>query len=362
MCLRVFQLQQAKEDLNRESRRAHRTSHKRSLSDSNNFDTGNIEDNLRIYSMFMNSGPVDDFLHIFKTRDHLPSEDIVIKPTLKMIEEDINGNDYAIPNYPVSNISSGGNSPVGFKENTNFYQQQYLAKAKSAADRPTFETRDDSTITNDKSAFALKKLPSQPTSTSTAGFNPVTFFNQTNPQFSPNRFEQPMYDNGRGQEGFKSEEKVDPLRNLGIIQGGYSPDFNNNPMAGQRVSPYKQGGFSPYGGNQFQSFDPFIAQGMRASPDMMPKRKPIILDEGAQRYTGTLKFFDENKNYGFIIMDDDGSDIFVHYDDLAKANIGKEMLKTARLGNVIRLSFSCMQYIGKYNKSRKATDVEMLIS
>lgn len=95
---------------------------------------------------------------------------------------------------------------------------------------------------------------------------------------------------------------------------------------------------------------------------MMPKRKPIILDEGAQRYTGTLKFFDENKNYGFIIMDDDGSDIFVHYDDLAKANIGKEMLKTARLGNVIRLSFSCMQYIGKYNKSRKATDVEMLIS
>ncbi len=32
-----------------------------------------------------------------------------------------------------------------------------------------------------------------------------------------------------------------------------------------------------------------------------------------QRYTGRLKFFDENKNYGFIIMDADGSDIFGIY-------------------------------------------------
>jgi hypothetical protein len=40
---------------------------------------------------------------------------------------------------------------------------------------------------------------------------------------------------------------------------------------------------------------------------------------------GRLKFFDENKNYGFLIMENDGSDIFgilflfyllVHYDDL----------------------------------------------
>lgn len=41
-----------------------------------------------------------------------------------------------------------------------------------------------------------------------------------------------------------------------------------------------------------------------------------MLDEGKERLTGKLKFFDENKSYGFIIMDDDGSDIFVHYDDL----------------------------------------------
>ena len=42
-----------------------------------------------------------------------------------------------------------------------------------------------------------------------------------------------------------------------------------------------------------------------------------------QRYTGRLKFFDEGKNYGFIIMDADDSDIFVHCDDLQKAGINK---------------------------------------
>jgi len=51
------------------------------------------------------------------------------------------------------------------------------------------------------------------------------------------------------------------------------------------------------------------------------------------RLTGKIKFFDEIKNYGFIIIDQDGSDIFVHYDDLSKAKnakITKDFLKTAK--------------------------------
>jgi hypothetical protein len=90
------------------------------------------------------------------------------------------------------------------------------------------------------------------------------------------------------------------------------------------------------------------------------KKKPIVIDESQHRYTGRLKFFDEGKNYGFIVMDDDGSDIFVHYDDLHKANINKEFLKSTRFGNAIRLSFNCMEYIGKYNRSRKATEIQFL--
>ena len=88
------------------------------------------------------------------------------------------------------------------------------------------------------------------------------------------------------------------------------------------------------------------------------KEKPVILDESRQRFTGRLKFFDEVKNFGFIIMDNDGGDIFVHYDDLSKANLPKEFLRTAKKGNIIRLSFSCLKYIGKHNRSRKAVDVQ----
>lgn len=86
-------------------------------------------------------------------------------------------------------------------------------------------------------------------------------------------------------------------------------------------------------------------------------KKPIIIDDGIHRYSGRLKFFDENKNYGFLIMDLDGSDIFVHYDDIQKANISKDYLKSAKMGNIIRFSFGCMNYIGKYNKSRKAVEL-----
>lgn len=90
------------------------------------------------------------------------------------------------------------------------------------------------------------------------------------------------------------------------------------------------------------------------------KAKPVILDESRQRFTGRLKFFDEVKNFGFIIMDNDGGDIFVHYDDLSKANLPKEFLRTAKKGNIIRLSFSCLKYIGKHNRSRKAVDVQQI--
>jgi cold shock CspA family protein len=51
------------------------------------------------------------------------------------------------------------------------------------------------------------------------------------------------------------------------------------------------------------------------------------LSEPVKKYKGKLKFFDENKNYGFFVLDDDGSDIFVHFDDLSKAGITKERLR-----------------------------------
>lgn len=62
------------------------------------------------------------------------------------------------------------------------------------------------------------------------------------------------------------------------------------------------------------------------------KKKPIILDHTNNRYEGRLKFFDEVKGYGFIVMDDDGSDIFCHYDDFFKAGIDMNVLRAAKSG------------------------------
>jgi len=115
---------------------------------------------------------------------------------------------------------------------------------------------------------------------------------------------------------------------------------------------------SSMGYEQGMEYDSLYGQGFNQIP--REKKKPIILDESKDRYLGRLKFFDENKKYGFIVMDDDGSDIFVHFDDLIKAGINKELLRTARMGNLIRLSFGCMAYIGKYNRSRKAIDIQLL--
>ncbi|CAD8147115.1 unnamed protein product [Paramecium octaurelia] len=77
-------------------------------------------------------------------------------------------------------------------------------------------------------------------------------------------------------------------------------------------------------------------------------------------YTGRLKFFDEQKNYGFIVMDEDKSDIFVHLDDLQKAGVTKEILKTSKQGQLLRFQFNCMVYVGKYKKSRKAVELKLL--
>lgn len=75
----------------------------------------------------------------------------------------------------------------------------------------------------------------------------------------------------------------------------------------------------------------------------------MVIDESKKLYTGTVKFFDEHKCYGFMIMDIDNSEIFFHMDDIITPNVTKEYIMTYKSGNVIRFSFHSMIYIGKYN-------------
>src|SRR3990167_6924369 len=97
-------------------------------------------------------------------------------------------------------------------------------------------------------------------------------------------------------------------------------------------------------------------------PPMMEnaKKKPIILDQTQERFIGRLKFFDEQKGYGFIVKEDDEKDIFCHLDDFAKAGITINLLRSVKLGQTLKLSFSCLSYIGRHNKSKKAVDLQLI--
>ena len=83
--------------------------------------------------------------------------------------------------------------------------------------------------------------------------------------------------------------------------------------------------------------------------------------ENDKIYTGRLKFFDEIKNYGFIIKDDDDSDVFAHYEDLSFANVSKKFLKSYKFGNVIYLKFNCFEYFDVKNRiCRKANNIRII--
>lgn len=77
--------------------------------------------------------------------------------------------------------------------------------------------------------------------------------------------------------------------------------------------------------------NPYQNQNHTSTGNIKHSKKPIVLDEGDhKRQTGKLKFFDEEQKFGFIIMDEDNTDIFVHMDDLLQANIGMDILNNKK--------------------------------
>ena len=137
-----------------------------------------------------------------------------------------------------------------------------------------------------------------------------------------------------------------------FYQGKGEGYLNYSQMQGHPMSPSKS---NAYKAPSSQTYYPPAAAYNTTPQAQVPS------DENEKRYTGRLKFFDDAKNYGFIIMDADESDIFVHYDDLQKAGITRDVIKTVKneMYLQIRFSFKVMEYFGKYKKSRKA--VELII-
>jgi CspA family cold shock protein len=50
----------------------------------------------------------------------------------------------------------------------------------------------------------------------------------------------------------------------------------------------------------------------------------------SNRYNGTVKWFNSEKGFGFIQMEDGSKDLFVHYSDIETSGYGKVSLDEAQ--------------------------------
>eukprot|EP00828_Plagiopyla_frontata_P048229 TRINITY_DN9176_c0_g1_i2.p1 TRINITY_DN9176_c0_g1~~TRINITY_DN9176_c0_g1_i2.p1 ORF type:complete len:239 (-),score=21.85 TRINITY_DN9176_c0_g1_i2:109-825(-) len=91
------------------------------------------------------------------------------------------------------------------------------------------------------------------------------------------------------------------------------------------------------------------------------ERKPIILETSQAKQCGVLKYFDTIRNYGFIVIENQNQELFFHLQDITHPLLTKEFLQQFKEGIVIKLLFNICTYIGKYNISKKAINLEPML-
>lgn len=90
-----------------------------------------------------------------------------------------------------------------------------------------------------------------------------------------------------------------------------------------------------------------------------PTFKDKILFESDDYSLGRLKFYNEQKGFGFIVSSDN-KDVFVHKDDLSRANINTCQLEYMRGFYEIILKFRYIEYKGKVRNNNKAIDIHVV--
>jgi len=78
------------------------------------------------------------------------------------------------------------------------------------------------------------------------------------------------------------------------------------------------------------------------------------------KVTGTLKFFYENSDYGFLVGHTDNKDVFFHLDDMKETRLTKEQFMNAKDNYTIRFAYNKLAYFGKYGLSMKAINIELV--
>lgn len=81
----------------------------------------------------------------------------------------------------------------------------------------------------------------------------------------------------------------------------------------------------------------------------------------AERTTGTLKFYQLKKRFGFITLDEDESDVFLCEDDIVLSGIHHKHFKdTVLRKNPLRFSFRIKTYEEQGKAKRKAIEIELV--
>ena len=78
------------------------------------------------------------------------------------------------------------------------------------------------------------------------------------------------------------------------------------------------------------------------------------------KVSGTLKFFYENDNYGFLLGDTDGKDVFFHFDDMKDTGLSKEEIINARDNYTVRFAYNKLAYFGRHGLSMKAINIGLI--
>jgi len=177
---------------------------------------------------------------------------------------------------------------------------------------------------------------------------------------------------GTGQE-FSQTKSIPPPHNM-PVRGSYQlppPGYSQDSHMGHRQSNFQVpnhinstfNGVLPGMFDQNQSmshsgYNPNASfQNMSGLNSLYSNPPPPSNIASSAQLTGRLKYFKEDDNYGFIVSDIDGDNIFFHYSELKSHTISKESLAMAKDKYIIRLVFQVVKYVGKYKLSKKAVNI-----
>lgn len=84
----------------------------------------------------------------------------------------------------------------------------------------------------------------------------------------------------------------------------------------------------------------------------------VMLNKG-KRERGTIKFFNQLQQFGFIIPESGSSNIFFHFDDLKDSEVPPKLLRRAEKDLLFWVTYQIQTYMGKHDLSFKATNIKI---